>query len=91
MHRGAPAHPGHGEDLGSQPRQALPRLGRNLPRRRHQSDTAHQHDLPRRRWSAHSAGRDPPLFLGMLRGVPFEWTFGLWPYWLFVNVLLLIS
>ncbi|MGC3023017.1 MULTISPECIES: sodium:proton antiporter [unclassified Brevibacterium] len=34
---------------------------------------------------------DPPLFLGMLRGVPFEWTFGLWPYWLFVNVLLLIS
>ena len=27
----------------------------------------------------------------MLRGVPFEWTFGLWPYWLFVNVLLLIS
>ncbi|WP_350268986.1 sodium:proton antiporter [Brevibacterium sp. CBA3109] len=34
---------------------------------------------------------DPPLFLGMLRGVPFEWTFGLWPYWLFVNTLLLIS
>lgn len=34
---------------------------------------------------------DPPLFLGMLRGVPFEWTFGLWPYWLFVNGLLLIS
>lgn len=34
---------------------------------------------------------DPPLFLGMLRGVPFEWTFGLWPYWLFVNVILLIS
>ncbi|WP_193096642.1 sodium:proton antiporter [Brevibacterium sp. FME17] len=34
---------------------------------------------------------DPPLFLGMLRGVPFEWTFGLWPYWLFVNALLLIS
>lgn len=34
---------------------------------------------------------DPPLFLGMLRGVPFEWTFGLWPYWLFVNSLLLIS
>ena len=28
---------------------------------------------------------DPPLFLGMLRGVPFEWTFGLWPYWLFVK------
>ena len=34
---------------------------------------------------------DPPLFLGMLRGVPFEWTFGLWPYWVFVNALLLIS
>ncbi|WP_210602472.1 sodium:proton antiporter [Brevibacterium oceani] len=34
---------------------------------------------------------DPPLFLGMLRGVPFEWTFGLWPYWLFVNALLLVS
>ncbi|MCI4010221.1 sodium:proton antiporter [Brevibacterium sp. ZH18] len=34
---------------------------------------------------------DPPLFLGMLRGVPFEWTFGLWPYWLFVNAMLLIS
>lgn len=34
---------------------------------------------------------DPPLFLGMLRGVPFEWTFGLWPYWLFVNTLLLLS
>ena len=27
----------------------------------------------------------------MLRGVPFEWTFGLWPYWVFVNALLLIS
>jgi len=25
---------------------------------------------------------DPPLFLGYLRGVPFTWTFGLWPYWL---------
>ncbi|RBP61908.1 UIT6 family transporter [Brevibacterium sanguinis] len=34
---------------------------------------------------------DPPLFLGMLRGVPFEWTFGLWPQWLFVNGLLLVS
>ncbi|MEZ5987902.1 MAG: sodium:proton antiporter [Planctomycetota bacterium] len=27
---------------------------------------------------------DPPLFLGYLKGVPFEWTFGLWPEWLFV-------
>lgn len=34
---------------------------------------------------------DPPLFLGMLRGVPFEWTLGLWPYWLFVNVMLLLA
>jgi Na+/H+ antiporter NhaD/arsenite permease-like protein len=25
---------------------------------------------------------DPPLFLGYLRGVPFEWTLGLWPFWL---------
>ncbi len=24
---------------------------------------------------------DPPLFLGYLRGVPFAWTLGLWPYW----------
>jgi Na+/H+ antiporter NhaD/arsenite permease-like protein len=32
---------------------------------------------------------DPPLFLGMLRGVPFTWTFGLWPQWLLVNILLL--
>jgi Na+/H+ antiporter NhaD and related arsenite permeases len=34
---------------------------------------------------------DPPLFLGMLRGVPFTWTFGLFPQWLFVNVLLLLT
>ncbi|WP_246956982.1 sodium:proton antiporter [Brachybacterium sp. Marseille-Q7125] len=34
---------------------------------------------------------DPPLFLGMLRGVPFTWTFNLLPQWLFVNALLLIS
>lgn len=32
---------------------------------------------------------DPPLFLGYLRGVPFTWTFGLWPYWLMANVYLL--
>ncbi len=31
---------------------------------------------------------DPPLFLGYLRGVPFLWTFALWPQWLFVNVML---
>ena len=28
---------------------------------------------------------DPPLFMGFLRGVPFEWTLRLWPVWLFVN------
>jgi Na+/H+ antiporter NhaD/arsenite permease-like protein len=27
---------------------------------------------------------DPPLFLGYLRGVPFEWTLSLWREWLFV-------
>ncbi|HEX5009978.1 MAG TPA: sodium:proton antiporter [Planctomycetota bacterium] len=32
---------------------------------------------------------DPPLFLGYLRGVPFEWTFGLWPEWAFMTGLLL--
>jgi len=25
---------------------------------------------------------DPPLFLGFLRGVPFQWTLRLWPQWL---------
>ncbi|MDO5739678.1 MAG: sodium:proton antiporter [Ornithinimicrobium sp.] len=34
---------------------------------------------------------DPPLFLGLLRGVPFLWTFNLFPEWLFVNILLLIT
>lgn len=33
---------------------------------------------------------DPPLFLGYLRGVPFTWTLGLWPYWLLANVYLLV-
>jgi Na+/H+ antiporter NhaD/arsenite permease-like protein len=32
---------------------------------------------------------DPPLFLGYLRGVPFEWTLTLVPQWLVVNGLLL--
>jgi Na+/H+ antiporter NhaD/arsenite permease-like protein len=32
---------------------------------------------------------DPPLFLGFLNGVPFEWTLRLWPEWLLVNGLLL--
>jgi Na+/H+ antiporter NhaD/arsenite permease-like protein len=33
---------------------------------------------------------DPPLFLGYLKGVPFTWTFGLWPEWLFVCGTLLV-
>jgi len=34
---------------------------------------------------------DPPLFLGFLHGVPFQWTLGLAPQWLLVNGLLLAS
>lgn len=34
---------------------------------------------------------DPPLFLGFLRGVPFFWTFKLFPIWLFCNSILLIT
>nr|NLI49692.1 sodium:proton antiporter [Propionibacterium sp.] len=34
---------------------------------------------------------DPPLFLGLLRGVPFMWTFTLFPEWLLVNGLLLAT
>lgn len=33
---------------------------------------------------------DPPLFLGFLKGVPFEWTLRLWPQWLLVNGILLL-
>jgi Na+/H+ antiporter NhaD/arsenite permease-like protein len=33
---------------------------------------------------------DPPLYLGYLKGVPFEWTFNLWPVWLFTNGVVLI-
>jgi Na+/H+ antiporter NhaD/arsenite permease-like protein len=33
---------------------------------------------------------DPPLFLGYLRGVPFEWTLGLLPQWALVNASLLL-
>jgi Na+/H+ antiporter NhaD/arsenite permease-like protein len=33
---------------------------------------------------------DPPLFLGFLNGVPFEWTLRLWRPWLFVNGSLLV-
>jgi Na+/H+ antiporter NhaD/arsenite permease-like protein len=32
---------------------------------------------------------DPPLFLGYLRGVPFTWTLGLWPEWLFATGILI--
>lgn len=34
---------------------------------------------------------DPPLFLGLLRGVPFLWTLSLFPQWLFVNGMLLLA
>jgi Na+/H+ antiporter NhaD/arsenite permease-like protein len=33
---------------------------------------------------------DPPLFLGFLQGVPFEWTLRLWPQWLLANGLVLL-
>jgi Na+/H+ antiporter NhaD/arsenite permease-like protein len=33
---------------------------------------------------------DPPLFLGFLRGVPFEWTLSLFPQWLMVVGILLL-
>ena len=33
---------------------------------------------------------DPPLFLGYLKGVPFEWTLQLWKEWLLVNTILLL-
>ncbi len=33
---------------------------------------------------------DPPLFMGYLRGVPFTWTFRLFPIWLFAVAVLLI-
>ena len=32
---------------------------------------------------------DPPLLIGFLKGVPFQWTLQLWPQWLAVNVALL--
>ncbi|HLZ46181.1 MAG TPA: sodium:proton antiporter [Gemmatimonadales bacterium] len=33
---------------------------------------------------------DPPLLLGYLKGVPFQWTLHLWPQWLVVNGILLL-
>ncbi len=32
---------------------------------------------------------DPPLYMGFLQGIPFEWTLALWPEWLVMNVALL--
>jgi Na+/H+ antiporter NhaD/arsenite permease-like protein len=34
---------------------------------------------------------DPPLFLGFLKGVPFDWTLRLWKEWLLVNGLLILT
>ncbi len=34
---------------------------------------------------------DPPLFLGYLQGVPFVWTFRLWPMWLVMVAVLLVT
>src|SRR2546428_12938494 len=33
---------------------------------------------------------DPPLLLGFLKGVPFEWTLRLWPQWLTMTASLLV-
>ncbi len=33
---------------------------------------------------------DPPLFLGYLQGVPFEWTFRLFPQWIFTSSIVLV-
>src|SRR5439155_12753969 len=33
---------------------------------------------------------DPPLFLGFLNGVPFEWTLQLWMQWALLNGILLV-
>jgi Na+/H+ antiporter NhaD/arsenite permease-like protein len=33
---------------------------------------------------------DPPLFLGFLKGVPFEWTLSLWKEWALVNGALIV-
>src|SRR6266700_2001800 len=33
---------------------------------------------------------DPPLLLGYLKGVPFDWTLRLWPQWLMLNGVLLV-
>src|SRR5437867_4660228 len=33
---------------------------------------------------------DPPLLLGYLKGVPFDWTLRLWPQWLMLNGVLVV-
>jgi len=33
---------------------------------------------------------DPPLYMGFMQGVPFQWTLHLWPQWLLMNTLLLV-
>jgi Na+/H+ antiporter NhaD/arsenite permease-like protein len=33
---------------------------------------------------------DPPLYLGFLKGVPFEWTLRLWPEWLVLNSVVIL-
>lgn len=33
---------------------------------------------------------DPPLYLGFLKGVPFEWTLRLWPQWLAFNAAVIL-
>jgi Na+/H+ antiporter NhaD/arsenite permease-like protein len=33
---------------------------------------------------------DPPLLLGYLKGVPFQWTLRLWPQWLLMNGILIV-
>ena len=33
---------------------------------------------------------DPPLFIGFLNGIPFEWTFRLFPMWIFAVLFLLL-
>ena len=34
---------------------------------------------------------DPPLYIGLMRGVPFAWTLSLTPQWLFINGLLILT
>ncbi|MDR0436258.1 MAG: sodium:proton antiporter [Propionibacteriaceae bacterium] len=34
---------------------------------------------------------DPPLYIGLMRGVPFAWTFSMWAEWLFIGTLLLLT